>query len=514
MDNFTFNKFVADCKTVTESTSYLEMFSYSDASLDSVEEHPLPPDEFDNFIHRRGIFAPAILPDDVHPVAGVRLLLQKNARHPETFSPRHISMEPKDYKAMIDGLHLPRLAIETTSVVGPYFWSGLHLDDDGNHYLHMVFRKSDVRKKGYTRGWELTLSHEFRTGITTGFAKGTPSSSLSDLVNHLKACSSELGHALLLPLLQFGYESSPAVDAKQRDARQWLRLLEHAIAMRDDDLLDGSDRYLGEGVVDFNAINRDLVECQSQVLWKRPTSYLSIISSLEETARLFMQMLPAERKTVAVDKFQVAMASRLGLYRKRWDGIEVYASTTMQRLEIQRSALYNLIAQKESKLSLQMAGEQRRLAHSSKHEVGATKGISLLGAVLLPGTFLASLFSTSFFDFHDATSITSTASPTFWFYWAVTIPLTLLVVALYFVWEKNREKRYAREDSDLEYGIDRMEQQIMQTMRKRNLTKAKTWDARVERKTRLAADEDNDYGAFKDPAGAATNSNTLAVPGE
>jgi hypothetical protein len=51
--------------------------------------------------------------------------------------------------------------------------------------------------------------------------------------------------------------------------------------------------------------------------------------------------------------------------------------------------LYNVIAQKESKLNFQMAGEQRKLAHASKRDSSTMKTISLLGSVFLPGAYLA-----------------------------------------------------------------------------------------------------------------------------
>jgi hypothetical protein len=51
--------------------------------------------------------------------------------------------------------------------------------------------------------------------------------------------------------------------------------------------------------------------------------------------------------------------------------------------------LYNIIAQKESKLNFQMAGEQRKLANASKRDSSTMKTISLLGSVFLPGAYLA-----------------------------------------------------------------------------------------------------------------------------
>jgi hypothetical protein len=51
--------------------------------------------------------------------------------------------------------------------------------------------------------------------------------------------------------------------------------------------------------------------------------------------------------------------------------------------------LYNIIAQRESKLNFQMAADQRKLAHASKRDSGAQKTIALMGAIFLPGAYLA-----------------------------------------------------------------------------------------------------------------------------
>lgn len=143
--------------------------------------------------------------------------------------------------------------------------------------------------------------------------------------------------------------------------------------------------------------------------------------------------------------------------------------------QLTNSKLYNIIAQKESKLNFQMAGEQRKLAHASKRDSAAMKTISLLGAIFFPGAYLASVFSMTFFNFQDGQSI---VSEQFWIYWAVTIPLTVIIVAIWYIWEKKREARYDREDEDLEKGSEDMEKSIMATMRKRTMSKASTWETK------------------------------------
>lgn len=201
----------------------------------------------------------------------------------------------------------------------------------------IVYRKSDVRKKGYTRGWELMLSHDVNNGITTGFSKGTPSSDIVECIKHLKACVLQVGHPMLLPIIIFSHDVSFKTDIKQRDARDWLRRLEHAVSMRSE--IEEREGYVKEGVVDLDAVNRDLVECHSQVLWKRPKAYLEILAAIEKTMATFYDKLPEERKVKDMKALHASMIARLDFYRVKLQGIESYAYTTLQRLEIQRSAV-------------------------------------------------------------------------------------------------------------------------------------------------------------------------------
>lgn len=123
-----------------------------------------------------------------------------------------------------------------------------------------------------------------------------------------------------------------------------------------------------------------------------------------------------------------------------------------------------------------MAGEQRKLAHASKRDSAAMKMISLLGALFLPGAYLASVFSMTFFNFqNDGGTLVSSK---FWIYWAFTLPITVVITAIWYMWEKRREAKYDREDHDLERGSEDMEKNIMAMMRKKTMSKASTWDTK------------------------------------
>lgn len=133
-----------------------------------------------------------------------------------------------------------------------------------------------------------------------------------------------------------------------------------------------------------------------------------------------------------------------------------------------------------------MAAEQRRLAHAAKRDSTSMKVLSLLGTIFLPATYLASVFGMAFFNFvPDGDGDVDIGigggwrpvSPLLWIYFAITVPLTVAVVVAWWWWDRRRESRYAREDADIEAGIERMEAQIMATMRERTMSKVRTWDA-------------------------------------
>ncbi|KAI1505595.1 hypothetical protein F5X99DRAFT_405074 [Biscogniauxia marginata] len=469
MDDYLFDYHVKQCRTVTEKTSYLEIFNYSDSSKNTCEEHPLTLDEFENFLHRRGAFTPQELSHDVKLLNGIRLIIQKNAEHRDTFAPEVISLPHTHYASMVRKLHLPYRAIEGSGLVGPFFWCAYDQDEDDPH-LQIIFRKSDVRKKGKTRGWEIMLSYSFKNGITTGFVKGTESSDIVKSITHLTDCPSEVGHPFLLPMIILTHDLSAKGDIRQRNARDWLRSLENAITMRDE--IDEQDAYT---IFDVDTINRDLVECHSQVLWKRPQAYQIIVNEAKGALEKFTARVHPENDSKKLRALNDSMAARLDFYRIKLTGMEHYIHTTLERLHIQRQALYNIMAQRESKLNLEMAAQQRRLAHASKRDSTAMKTLSLLGAVFLPGTFLASVFSMTFFNFDIGDG--KEVSTDLWIYFAVTIPLTLVIVLSWWALDHRRERQYADEDKDIEKGIEKMETDILAIMRKKTMSKTSTWNS-------------------------------------
>jgi hypothetical protein len=188
------------------------------------------------------------------------------------------------------------------------------------------------------------FSHSFLTHLTTGFVKGTASSNIVDALKHVKACAPQVGHPLLLPIIMLSYELSTENEVRQRLARDWLRKLEHAVTGRDE--ITEEEGYIRDGILDLDGINRDLYECNSQVLWKKPQAYLDTIKEVEIALGRFRDGMVGEEEGggrwkdgVGLEKLHRSMLSRLEFYRVKLKGIEHYSWTTLERLRVQREAV-------------------------------------------------------------------------------------------------------------------------------------------------------------------------------
>ncbi|KAK5047128.1 hypothetical protein LTR84_007071 [Exophiala bonariae] len=97
--------------------------------------------------------------------------------------------------------------------------------------------------------------------------------------------------------------------------------------------------------------------------------------------------------------------------------------------------LFSLITQRDQNQNLRIGRDTHILARESKRDSTAMKAIAIVTMFFLPGTFLSSLFSIDFFKW-DASHGNEVVNRRIWVYWAFTIPVTILVVALYLIWEK------------------------------------------------------------------------------
>jgi hypothetical protein len=210
-------------------------------------------------------------------------------------------------------------------------------------HIEIVFRKSDVSWNGNSRGWEMMLSHSFKTNITSGYVKGTSSAGIELLMKRLRACAVPMSHPLLLPVLMLIQELSTKNDVRQRNARDQLRRLENALTGRYNPAVVGAAPAPGYGIssvgdeLTLDAIKHDLVECRSQVLWKRPQAWQNAINRLARASDSYWDQLPDEfRELPGAGRLHRTLTSRLDFMTAKLEGLEHYAHVSLERLDIQR----------------------------------------------------------------------------------------------------------------------------------------------------------------------------------
>ncbi|EXJ54148.1 hypothetical protein A1O7_09485 [Cladophialophora yegresii CBS 114405] len=118
------------------------------------------------------------------------------------------------------------------------------------------------------------------------------------------------------------------------------------------------------------------------------------------------------------------------------------SSWTLEQLRALEKRLKVQLRVIDSTISTTDALTMIRLARASRSDSNTMKAITVLTMVFLPATFVCSLFSMGFFDFAGATDAglegthrrTMRVAGTFWIYFAVAVPLTILVLGICAAW--------------------------------------------------------------------------------
>ncbi|KAJ4292010.1 hypothetical protein N0V90_009909 [Kalmusia sp. IMI 367209] len=113
-----------------------------------------------------------------------------------------------------------------------------------------------------------------------------------------------------------------------------------------------------------------------------------------------------------------------------------------ESVQAQVQMVYALLAQKDNELNHQYGADMRVIA--------------IVTLIFLPGTFVATLFSASFWDFNP-TNDGQLVSKWVWLYWVVTAVLTLGVIGIWMWWpslakfrEGRRQARIGKTEVDVE----------------------------------------------------------------
>ncbi|KAI0455058.1 hypothetical protein F5B21DRAFT_472720 [Xylaria acuta] len=120
------------------------------------------------------------------------------------------------------------------------------------------------------------------------------------------------------------------------------------------------------------------------------------------------------------------------------------------RCRAQIDIIYSKMAQEDNNLNA-------RMAVASTRDSSSMKALAVITAIFLPGEYIGTLFGVSMFNWQKGTAADPAASqdapkdlpsptimPSFWIYWAFTIPLTLLILSGWRGWWVNQDRYFRR----------------------------------------------------------------------
>ncbi|KAI0513145.1 hypothetical protein F5B22DRAFT_612421 [Xylaria bambusicola] len=462
MDEYLFSEHLARLTAIPEPMSYLEILNYSDNKFCSVGTGALSNDQFEDFLDRKGSYSS----ENENLVNGIRLIVQSDLSEPETFASNVVSLEVEQYESLIHKMKLPFQGLEASTAVGPFFWWCLDLDS-ADPKLQLIFRKADAKGKGTTKGWEMMLTYCFKSKITSGYVKSTSTTDIDRQIQHLTACSRPVAHPLLLPILLF-HSLSAKNDEDQRDVRVMIRELEGALSQRYQQYAAIS--YGPGREINLDSLNHQLTECQCRVLQKKPQAWRNALRRMEKAMHAFWGTLHAhsieDEPNPQLQILHRSLLSRLDFLAGKLDGLENYSHVSLERLKTQREVMLSILDQRESRLSLRIAAQQHRLADASKRDSTSMKTLTFLGSLFLPGTFISSVFSMSFFDF--SRDLNESTSSSVWLYFVLVIPLTMFFVGLWWRFDQARCKKIDEEEEPgEEVNMQALEHHIIKELQKR-----------------------------------------------
>lgn len=135
---------------------------------------------------------------------------------------------------------------------------------------------------------------------------------------------------------------------------------------------------------------------------------------------------------------------QLHFQRQMLKNLRARSEANQLRLHNEINFAFNVAAQSQSEVLVS-------INKGTKDDGTAMRAVALVTLTFLPATFVSALFSTTFFNFtpgNDSQPEAWVISKQFWIYWLVTIPLTLVTMAIWSMWRYWQRGIVSREKNE------------------------------------------------------------------
>ncbi|KAI8948827.1 hypothetical protein F4801DRAFT_555357 [Xylaria longipes] len=437
------------CITGTERAEYIEALSFQVDSANGSGEVPsscrygtLIDNEILDWVAQSGGYVPLNSLDTGNGLrGGIRLLvLERLYYQPPSF---HIKKET--YLAIEKQFALPEntlLALSNESGMSAHF---LDIDERTGTLkrLSMIIK---AHQKFQVGNYGLAFSHDFITGLSTGILHGTGvtqggdsyglwnKKAAAEVFEHIKAVHHIWAHPLCLPatllqhhLLRTDYFCTVILSNHHMEVQRQLGTVRSGRLFGAQSRDIATELPVQQAKVSLRELTVAMSSLSFDVIWFCNVSewqcsclklFLEVLTEIEDPNRGLSEMR--------------SMRARIRYLSSLADSIKRHNNSMKENCQADMNVLYSIISQVDNRLNAKMAA-------ASSHDSAAMKTLAFLTTLFLPGTFVATIFSTGLFNWQDSGMV---VSELFWVYWALAVPLTIVVAVGWRLWWSVEKKRF------------------------------------------------------------------------
>ncbi|KAI9707443.1 MAG: hypothetical protein M1836_000404 [Candelina mexicana] len=410
-EDFTFNRHLAQAafKQTADTFQYLEIWKMSNGPP-IVRKDALPDKLVRDWLYQKNSFS---APQDISeqlPSGGFRLLIQRYRPEVNVGGLGSMPMSKETFLQIVDALRLP------------HYWLDVFWNAQGTACTSF---SDPINPTNGTISYEMTFDIDMA-------------------LQYLLSSTAHACHPFLVPLVVLDVRMR-GISMGMFGTKTRMLNLDRAVGMVD---LPVSDPNYSAKNLDYDELNRELVNINSilldGVLDSNGLMYDSVVAAFNKVENAL------SKSRLIWEEESQPLRLRIDLLEDRIKTLKLEHNRYASKLQLQSSVLYNLIAQRDNRLNISVAADSRRIAAASKRDSSAMKTISVMTVVFLPGTYIATIFGMDFFDV-GVSSVATKGS--FWVYWAITVPLTLLVMLLWLLWLRRKQLYHRRKDQRVDKGF-------------------------------------------------------------
>ncbi|KAI0384083.1 hypothetical protein F5Y04DRAFT_235340 [Hypomontagnella monticulosa] len=367
--------------------------------------------------------------DEKAPVAGLRLICREQKMAME------MPFDDATLKEIHSVLGIPQsysfLTTRNTGACGRYFAAG----------ENPVFVYNRSNNNGTISS---ILKYDPIANLTIGYILLGPRISFLSVRESIKSQFPEFSHPLLIPTLMV---ELTAADLLNELGSIHLRLADVEGQTGYGDW--GKEPIAEMGVRDYHRLARllGMLDCRFSFM-EVAVQCAGMMNdfTLQELDRLKEYTNSTRLRQLKGIMNSSCLKQRVELLASNIKHLEMFGAIR-KRMQTQQNVLFNLISQQENILNLEIARSSRELAAASRRDSSSMKIIAVITTLFLPGTFISALFAMPLFDW-SALTMGGVVTDRFWVYWAVTVPLTLLIIIPlgFYAWYQTRKHKAAVEE--------------------------------------------------------------------